>query len=156
MTTPSATGQIEIDVRPEVAYALVSDPARMTEVAAETRKVLRRESTVGRVGSRFVGFNRNGWHVWPTLGKVAEADPHRRFAFEIQAAPGVPVARWQYDIEPTEAGCRVIESTWDRRPEWFIPATRPLTGVADRDSVNTRNIAATLGRLKAKLEAEAR
>ncbi len=145
MTTPDATGQIDIDVPAEVVYAFLSDPTRMPEIAEETKKVL-------RLGSRFVGLNRNGRHVWPTLGKVTDADPGRRFAFEVEAVPGVPVARWQYDIEPTSTGCRVVESTWDRRAAWFVKVGTPITGVPDRVTTITRNIATTLGRLKAVVE----
>lgn len=152
-TTPDATGQTEIEASPEAVYAFLSDPARMSEIAEELVKVVRRDATAGQVGSRFVGFNRNGKRLWPTLGKVTDAESGRRFAFEVEAVPGLPVARWQYDIEPTESGCRVTESTWDRRAKWLVPATTPLTGVADRVTVNTRNIEATLGRLKAKIEA---
>ena len=155
MTAPDATGQTEIAASPEAVYAFLSDPARMSEIAEETVKVLRRDSTAGQAGSRFIGVNRNGRRVWPTIGKVTDADSARRFAFEVEAVPGVPVARWQYDIEPTAAGCRVVESTWDKRPRWFVPATRPITGVKDRVSVNTRNIEATLQRLKTRLEGDA-
>lgn len=153
MTTPDATGQIDIDAPAEAVYAFLSDPSRMPEIAEETRKVLRRGSNSARVGSRFMGINRHGRHVWPTLGKVTDADRGRRFAFDIEAVPGVPVARWQYDIEPTANGCRVVESTWDKRAPWFVSATTPITGVPDRVSTNTRNIATTLGRLKTAIEA---
>ncbi|UUZ59951.1 hypothetical protein LP418_02650 [Nocardioides sp. B-3] len=86
---------------------------------------------------------------------MTDADPGRRFAFDVEAVPGVPVARWQYDIEPTATGCRVVESTWDRRAARFAKASTPITGVADRETANTHNIATTLGRLKSALEATA-
>lgn len=148
-----ATGQIDIDAPAAHVWAFVSDPGRMAAIAEETIRVVRRGSGAGRVGARFVGINRNGRHVWPTIAKVTDADPGQRFAFEVEAVPGVPVARWQYDIEPTATGCRVIESTWDRRASWFARVAGPITGVPDRVATNSRNIAATLDRLKAAVEA---
>ncbi len=152
MNTPDATGQIEIDASAEMVFAFLSDPANMGQIAEENRKVFRRASRVGKVGTRFVGVNRNGWHVWPTFCRVSDVDPGNRYAFEVQLAPGVRVARWQYDLEPTEQGCRVIESTWDRRPAWLGTVSTPVTGVADRAEANSRNIAKTLIRLKDRIE----
>jgi hypothetical protein len=149
---PSAEGAIDIAASPEAVYAIISDPERMAQVAEETARILHRRRSVGRVGSRWVGINRNGWHVWPTLTRVTDADPGVRFAFEVGEL-GIPVARWQYDLSPTDDGVRVTERTWDRRPAWFVTASAPFTGVQDRDVRNTANIAATLARLKDAAEA---
>jgi hypothetical protein len=84
---------------------------------------------------------------------VTDADPGRRFAFDVVSVARIPVSRWQYDIEPTDGGCRVEERTWDRRPSWFRPLTVLFTGVRDRAECNQRNIEQTLGQLKAEAEA---
>lgn len=151
MTAPDATGHIEIAATPEAVYAIISDATGLTEISDETSKVIQRKSVAGQQGSHFVGINRNGWRAWPTVSKVTDADPGKRFAFTVSST-GIPVSRWQYDIEPSDTGCRVTESTWDRRPGWFIPLTAPVTGVKDRVTTNTRNIETTLRRLKAKAE----
>lgn len=151
MPAPTATGSIEIDTTPAAVYKIVSDPNELVSVSEETTKIVHRRSRVGVVGARFVGINRRGFHLWPTFSKVTDADVGRRFAFEVSEF-GIPVSRWQYDIEPTPAGCRVVESTWDRRPRWFATATVPFTGVKDRPTVNDANIATTLSRLKDRLE----
>lgn len=151
MTDPSATGTIEIASPPAAVYAVVSDPAQLVSVAEETTKIVHRRAKVGQVGARFMGINRRGWHLWPTLSKVTDADPATRYAFEVGEF-GIPVSRWQFDIEPTANGCRVTESTWDRRPNWFKPVTAPFTGVKDRPTVNAQNIAKTLASLKARVE----
>lgn len=148
---PAATGAIEVAAPPGAVYGVISDPARLVQVAEETRTILHRRSQVGRVGSRWVGVNRRGRHVWPTMARVVEAEPGRAFAFEVGEL-GIPVALWRYALEPTATGTRVVESTWDRRPRWFAVATAPLTGVSDRADVNTGNIEATLARLKAVVE----
>jgi hypothetical protein len=149
---PSASGTVEVAASPDVVYRLVSDLTSLTELAEETA-VLRwqKGATEAKPGAVFRGTNRIGWRRWTTTCKVTDADPGERFAFDVTHT-AVPVARWQYDITRTEAGCTVTESTWDRRPKWFEVLTRPATGVGDRVTTNTRNIDATLQRLKARAE----
>ena len=102
--------------------------------------------------SVFVGKNRNGWRRWATKCTVTRAVLGREFAFDVRAA-GIPIARWSYQIEPTEAGCRLTESTWDRRPRWMVPVGGLLTGAKDRAAVNQTNIEATLERIKRRADA---
>jgi hypothetical protein len=105
------------------------------------------------VGARFRGHNRRARRRWSTTATVTDAEPGRRFAFEVVSVARIPVSRWQYDIRPTDGGCRVEERTWDRRPSWFRPLANLFTGVRDRAECNRRNIEHTLGRLKAAAEA---
>ncbi|GLY36250.1 polyketide cyclase [Amycolatopsis sp. NBRC 101858] len=153
MTAPNATGRIEIGAAPEVVYALVSDPGKLAEVAEEYAG----HRWVGgfdgpAVGARFRGRNRRGFRRWSTLSTITDADPGRRFGFEVTSVAGLPVSRWQYDFEPAGGGCVVVESMWERRPAWFKVPTSTVTGVWDRDSANAGNIAATLARLKRAAE----
>ncbi|WP_433272085.1 SRPBCC family protein [Actinosynnema sp. CS-041913] len=151
MDKPDASGSIDVAAPVERVYSLVSDLAGMAGVA--------REYAGGRwlgtadgpsVGARFRGSNRRGARFWTTIATVTDAEPGR-FAFEVKSL-GLPVSRWQYDIVPSADGCRVTESTWDRRPAWFRPLTVLATGVRDRGTQNQRNIEATLARLKRTAE----
>lgn len=153
MNEPSASAHTEVNAQPEVVYALVSDLPGMSDVAEE----FERGSWLGgareaAVGARFRGRNRQAGRRWTTTATVTDAEPGRRFAFEVSSV-GIPVSRWQYDIEPTETGCRVAELTWDRRPSWFRPLANAVTGVRDRAEHNQRNMEHTLRRLKAAAEA---
>jgi hypothetical protein len=103
-------------------------------------------------GAVFKGTNRNGWRRWTTTCKISDADPGRCFAFNVSHA-GVPISRWQYDIEGTDSGCRVTESTWDRRPSLYAPVAGLVTGTPNRAGLNAEHIEATLQRLKARAEA---
>lgn len=157
MNEPSASAHTEVSASPDVVYALVSDLPKMSDLTAE----LARGSWLGgareaAVGVRFRGHNRIAWRRWSTTSTVTDADPGRRFAFEVSSVAGVPVSRWQYDIEATEDGCRVVERTWDRRPPWFRPFANLVTGVRDRSDHNRRNMERTLARLKAAAEAAGR
>ena len=154
MNEPSASAQTEVHAPPEAVYALVSDLSRMSGLSEE----LDSHSWLGgareaAVGARFRGHNKRAWRRWSTTATVTDAEPGRRFAFEVHSVAGIPVSRWQYDIEATENGCRVEEQTWDRRPSWFRPMANLITGVRDRAEHNRRNMEHTLSRLKAAAEA---
>ncbi|CRK60563.1 hypothetical protein [Alloactinosynnema sp. L-07] len=132
-------------------YALVSDLPGLAGVAEEFAggKWLGGVNQA-QIGARFRGSNRRGIRFWTTVSTVTDASPSR-FAFEVKSM-GLPVSRWQYDIEPTDGGCQVTESTWDRRPGWFRPLTYFATGVTDRSVHNQRNIERTLASLKQAAE----
>ena len=154
MNAPNATGRIEIDAAAETVYSLVSDPGQLAGLAEEYAG----HRWVGparepAVGAKFRGRNRRGFRRWSTLSTITDAEPGRRFGFEVTSVAGLPVARWQYDFEPARDGCVVVESMWERRPAWFKVATSTVTGVWDREQANTANIAATLARLKRAAEA---
>lgn len=149
MDQPDATGSVEIEAPPELVYELVSDVPNMPTWAAEcVRCKWLGDATGPELGARFVGSNRNGRFRWSTVAEVTAAEPARRFAFTV-----LWTSRWEYLIEPTASGCRVTESTWDIR-NWFMRRVLAplLTGVRDRGTHNTANIAATLASLKTASE----
>ncbi|AJT67464.1 hypothetical protein T261_5848 [Streptomyces lydicus] len=150
---PAATGTVTIRATPADAYRVVSDPPVMIRLAEEAHRARwLGGATVAAVGARFRGHNRNGLRRWVTTCRITDADPGRRFAYEVTAALGVPVSRWQYDIAPTAEGCTVTETNWLRVPLWFIPFAVLITGVSDRIGINNANIGTTLQRLKQHLE----
>ncbi|MGQ0838448.1 SRPBCC family protein [Actinokineospora sp.] len=151
MTEPDAHAQVEVEAPADRVYTLVSDLPGLAGLAEEFGGGSWLGGAVAaRVGARFRGVNRRGIRRWTTVSTVTDAGPGR-FAFEVRSL-GLPVSRWQYDIEPTETGCRVTESAWDRRPGWFRPITVLATGVTDRPAENQRNIERTLARLKQAAE----
>jgi uncharacterized protein YndB with AHSA1/START domain len=152
-TEPLASGEVIIDVPPAVAYQLVSDPILMADFAEEFfRARWIRGATGAGVGKWFSGSNRNGWRRWWTHSQITDAEPDRRFAYHVRTPFLVPVSRWEYEITPEPAGCRVTVTNWLRMPRWFIPVALLITGQPDRAATNSDNIATTLGRLKAHAE----
>jgi hypothetical protein len=139
----------------DTVYRLVTDLESLARVAEETGSMRWIKGTKAEPGAVFKGTNRNGRHRWTTTCAVTDAEAGHRFAFEVSHT-GIPVARWQYDIETTAAGCTVTESTWDRRPRWFARVSVLGTGVADRAGANARHIESTLRRIKQLAETEAR
>ncbi|HEV2782769.1 MAG TPA: SRPBCC family protein [Actinophytocola sp.] len=142
-----------INVAPEEAYRVVSDPTVMVRFAEEVFRVRwLGGATEAAVGARFSGTNRNGWRRWVTRCTITDAEPGERFAYEVSTPFRVPIARWQFDIQPADEGCTVTESSWLRVPSWFVPFAIFITGEPDRPAANRSHIAATLARLKEHLE----
>ena len=149
---PLASGEVTIDVPPSAVYRLVSDPVVMADFAEEFYKARWiRGATGAAVGNWFSGANRNGWRRWWTHAQIVEAEPDRRFAYQVRTPFFVPISRWEYEITPADAGCRVTVKNWVRMPGWFVPFAIFITGEPDRAGTN---IATTLGRLKAHVESQ--
>lgn len=152
MTQPDVAATVEIDARPDVVYGLITDLPTLASLAEEAVAMEWRKGDAVRPGAEFTGHNQSGSRRWKTRCTVTDAEPGRRFGFEVRYAV-VPIARWQYDIEEAGGGCRVTESTWDRRPGWFRKVAGKSTGVADRPAANAEHIRLTLQRLKQRAEA---
>lgn len=155
MASPNATAEIDVAARPETIYGLITDLDAFAELTEETAAMKWAKGGSATPGSQFTGKNRNGWHRWSTKCTVTDAEPGKRFAFEVTSMFGIKVARWQYDIATVDGGCRVTESTWDRRPGWFKGIAGVATGVPKRDEANAEHIKLTLERLKTKAESAA-
>jgi hypothetical protein len=152
MADPCVTATVQIDARPDVVYELITDLPTLASLAEEAVAMEWRKGNGVRQGAVFTGHNENGGRCWSTRCTVTDAEPGRIFAFDVRHSI-VPIARWQYDIVAADGGCRVTESTWDRRPGWFRKLARRATGVTDRVAANTEHIQLTLQRLKQRAEA---
>ncbi len=154
MTDPDVAATVQIEARPSVVYGLITDLPTLASLAEEAVAMRWLKGDAVRPGAVFTGNNENGGKRWTTKCTVTDAEPGRRFAFDVRHTV-VPVARWQYEITATDEGCTVTESTWDRRPGWFTGLAGLATGVADRTGANAAHIRATLDRLKDRAETQA-
>lgn len=134
-----------------MVYGLITDLATLAALAEEATAMEFRKGDAIAKGAVFVGHNENSGKRWTTKCTVTDAEPGHAFAFEVRHT-GLPISRWQYDIVAADGGCRVTESTWDRRPGWFRKIAGRATGVADRTAENNKNIERTLQRLKQRAE----
>jgi len=133
-------------------WAMVADLTRMGEWSPETTGgSWRRGATGPAVGAHFRGWNANGRHRWFTSTVVTRCEPGRCFEFAVSAG-GLPIARWTYDFEPTDAGCRVTESFVDTRGRIARTLGGPVSGVSDRPSHNRAGMEQTLANLAAAAE----
>ena len=151
MTDPSASATVQIDCSPDEVYRLITDLPTMASLAEEARAMELRKGDSVCEGAVFVGHNENGGKRWTTKCTVTDAEPGRVFGFDVRYTV-VPISHWRYEIVPADGGCRVTESTWDRRPGWFRPFGGIATGVSDRTSANAEHIQLTLQRLKERAE----
>ncbi|MGH3657697.1 MAG: SRPBCC family protein [Micromonosporaceae bacterium] len=156
MAEPTAQSSIDIAAPPALVYELVSNVPEMPRWAAENDRCVWIGGADGAViGARFRGRNQHRGRRWATICEVTEADPSRRFGFKVRVA-NLPSALWRYDIEPSDSGCRVTESTRRLTPRLLARVVnRVLFGIRDRDVHNQRNIERTLAQLKEYAEAAA-
>lgn len=143
---------MQIDARPDVVYGLITDLPTLASLAEEAVAMEWRKGDAVRPGAVFTGHNESPVRRWSTRCTVTDAEPGQLFAFDVRHSL-IPVARWQYDIIEADGGCRVTESTWDRRPRWFRKVAGKATGVSDRVAANSEHIRLTLQRLKQRAEA---
>jgi uncharacterized protein YndB with AHSA1/START domain len=146
---------VDIAAPPEVVWRLVSDIKRMPEFSPELRSA-QWISAVAEpvVGARFKGTNKHGVSRWSTSCEVVTADPPRVFSYEV-GFWGFKVSQWTYEIEPTATGCRLAESTIDRRGSLMKYVGGPATGTIDRPNHNLAGIRKTLDAIKATAERDA-
>ncbi len=139
---------------PDVVYGLVSDVTRMGEWSPETTSCRWVGGATGPVaGARFRGSNRMGWRRWSTTCSIVEAEPGRRFSFDVKFA-GLPISRWSYEFSPEGDRCTVRERWEDRRRDWVVRAAGLLMGVADRAQHNRATMEQTVANLAGHFGAE--
>merc|ERR1712034_94975 len=59
-----------------------------------------------RQGARTVNVNRRGMLFWPTTSRITELVPEKKLAFRVNENGTV----WSYELQPTEAGTRLVET----------------------------------------------
>ena len=142
----------DIAASPEAVYAALTDISRMGEWSEECHTCEWHEGFDGpEVGAVFDGHNRNGDNEWTSQCTVIDADPGRAFAFECSMMD-FHFSTWGYRIEPTSAGCTVVEWTEDLRPESVKEFSQQISGVEDRAARNRHTISGTLERLATAVE----
>ena len=141
---------IEISATPEKVFPLIAHLERMGEFSPEnTGGTWVRGATGPEVGARFRGSNARGGQRWTTLATVTTYLPPTAFVFEVTAGP-FKVARWAYEIEALTSGCKVTESSTDRRGRFVRLFEK---GGGDRAGFTATSIEQTLANLKAASEA---
>lgn len=143
----TVTVEREIEAPPEKVWSLISDVERMGEWSPETESCeWVRQATAAESGACFKGHNRLGARKWTTSCVITDCEPGRSFGFLVKVGP-FDVARWLYLLEPTDAGCRVLERWTERRNAVAKVVGRLATGVTDRAEHNRSGMEATLERL---------
>ncbi|KMO74211.1 polyketide cyclase [Mycolicibacterium chubuense] len=104
MAAPILQAQIDINAPVSTVWKLVSDLDRMPQWSPQCRFM----KALGelRPGARTINMNRRGRLFWPTTCRITELVPEQKLAFRVNENNTV----WSYELEPTEAGTRLIET----------------------------------------------
>jgi uncharacterized protein YndB with AHSA1/START domain len=149
MAAPRLQAQIDIDAPVAKVWALVSDLSRMPQWSPQCRMM--RPLGPVRQGTRTINFNRRNYAFWPTTSTVTEVIPGEKIAFRVNQNGTI----WSYELEPTAAGTRVVET---RHAENGVKAAANMTvnalfgGVTNFEGELVDGMNETLSRIKAAAE----
>lgn len=165
--TTTLTESVVIAAPPEEVYAAISDLTQMGKWSPENAGATPADGATGpaRAGSAYWGHNRrNALMQWTTYVVVTAAEPGRRFAFASQGMRvgpkmlAMPIASWEYRLEPVSGGTRVLLTWSDDRGSTAAGrasrlVARLVIGGRSFAELTRRNMQTTLQRLKQDLEA---
>jgi uncharacterized protein YndB with AHSA1/START domain len=149
MAAPLLQAHIDINAPLEKVWALVSDLGKMPQWSPQCRAM----KALGpvRQGTRTVNLNRRNRMYWPTTCTITEFVPQKKLAFRVNQNNSV----WSYELEPTDAGTRVVES---RHAENGVTAFSNMSinallgGVPNFERELVEGMNATLSRIKTAAE----
>lgn len=142
---------IEIAAAAQDVFEVISDLPAMGRLSPEnTGGEWLGGATRPALGAKFKGSNARDGATWSTTARVTTFEPPSRFAFNVTYGP-FRVAKWEYIIEPTLEGCRVIEG-WTEQRNAFVRRADKKDGF-DRAEFTKESIRSTLTALKAICEA---
>jgi hypothetical protein len=144
---------IEIAANSEVVFATISNLPEMGRLSPEnTGGDWLGGATGPGLGAKFKGTNARGGDAWTTTVRVSAFEPPSKFAFDVTYGP-FHVSKWEYSVEPTPNGCRVIEGWSERRNAW-VRRSDKKNGF-NRAEYTKTSIRTTLEKLKETCEARA-
>ena len=143
---------VAIAAPPEVVYDLLADVTRMPEWSPEcTSCRWLGGAHDARVGARYRGRSRNGWHRWSTIATIVAADRGSRLTWDVSYF-GQPVAQWSYQLEAEDPATTLSESVIDKRGRLLRTVSPFVTGSRDRRQRNDETMRTTLERIKQAVE----
>jgi hypothetical protein len=104
-----------------------------------------------RQGTRTINLNRRNRTFWPTTSTVTEVIPEEKIAFRVNQNGTI----WSYELEPTEAGTRVVETRHAEigvKPAANITVNALFGGVPNFEGELVDGMNETLSRIKAAAE----
>lgn len=154
MTKKNLAASIDIDAAPEDVWRVVSDLSRMPQWSPQCRAM--RVIGAPRPGAYTLNVNRQGRKFWPTASKITRFEPMRAIAFRTLTNNSV----WSFEITPTASGSTLCERRGvpERGTSWVSETIVEhfLGGEADFDDEMLDGMHATLARMKAVIERDAR
>lgn len=96
---------IEVNASPARVWEIIGDPRAMSKYSPQTWRTFVTGGAVAQ-GSKMFNINRKGFLVWPTRAKIVAFEPGREIAWRVLDNYTV----WRLRIEPTDAGCRIVQT----------------------------------------------
>jgi len=140
---------VDIATDPAKVFSVIADLPNMGRLSPENTGGSWINSPGPRVGAKFRGTNRHGDDTWATVATVTTYDPPNCFVFEVTYKI-FRISRWEFCVEETPTGCRVIEKWRDRR-NWLV-RRQSASDEYDRATFTKESIRSTLAALKAQCE----
>jgi uncharacterized protein YndB with AHSA1/START domain len=149
VAAPLLQAQIDIDAPVAKVWALVSDLSRMPQWSPQCRMM----KPLGpvRQGTRTINLNRRNRTFWPTTTTVTEVIPGEKIAFRVNQNGTI----WSYELEPTDAGTRVVETRHAEngvKPAANMTVNALFGGVPNFEGELVDGMNETLSRIKAAAE----
>jgi uncharacterized protein YndB with AHSA1/START domain len=149
MAAPLLQAQIDIDAPVSKVWSLISDLNRMPQWSPQCR--LMKPLGPLRQGTRTINVNRRKYTLWATTCTVTEIIPEKKVAFQVNLNGTI----WSYELEPTDAGTRVVESRHAEngvKPISNVAVSAMFGGVSSFEQELIEGMKESLSRLKAAAE----
>jgi hypothetical protein len=149
LAAPLLQAQIDINAPVATVWGLVSDLGRMPQWSPQCRLM----KTLGplRQGARTINLNRRKRLIWPTTCTVMEVIPEKKIAFRVNINNTI----WSYELEPTEAGTRLVETRHAEngvKPISNLAVNTLMGGVPSFEQELIEGMNTSLARIKAAAE----
>lgn len=144
---------IEIAASPQAVYDTIRQLERMGEWSPENTGGTWQSGDGSTIGDVFVGHNVVGDRQWDAPATITACEPGQQFAFSVPDDDD-PVARWAYDLAPTDGGGCEVTERWEmhRAPPSMVDKPREV--LEARRSAVQAGMRTTLEALKASIEAD--
>lgn len=134
-------------------WGLIADFSNMGKWSPELQRIIwLGGAKAPAVGARFMGINRHGVMVWPTISRVTKYAEGDQIEWEVSTSS----TRWGYRLEDTaDGGTRVTEyrDGYKNSPALLKITQRSGLIGRDRDALMRAGMQTTLERVKAAAEA---
>jgi uncharacterized protein YndB with AHSA1/START domain len=149
VAAPILHAEVDINAPVTKVWDLISDLKNMPQWSPQCRVM----KPIGEVrqGARTVNLNRRGRLFWPTTCRITEFIPEKKLAFRVNENNTI----WTYELEPTEAGTRLIETRHAENGTTAVSnflVSKFMGGVPSFEQELTEGMHASLTRIKAAAE----
>uniref|UniRef100_UPI003D8C4EB5 SRPBCC family protein n=1 Tax=Gordonia sp. B7-2 TaxID=3420932 RepID=UPI003D8C4EB5 len=147
---PDFDAEVTIHATADRVWQLLSDPRTMPEASPELFAITRRRKGAFESGETYIGWNRSGFIIWPTINNVVSVIPGRELSWHTKTSG----ATWTYSIASDGESTILREQRHmpDGMP-WIARVFGRLLGgpAAHADELES-HVSATLEHLKGRAE----